>query len=66
MDALSHCLETFMASAVNPPADAIALHGLELGLGAIELAPEAEEEKVCTIRTRRGAEVVEIPIPCTN
>lgn len=37
-----------------------------LGLGAIELAPEAEEEKVCTIRTRRGAEVVEIPIPCTN
>lgn len=27
-------------------------------------APQAEE--VCTIRTRRGAEVVEIPIPCTN
>ncbi|MEO0938685.1 MAG: Flp pilus assembly protein CpaB [Pseudomonadota bacterium] len=30
-------------------------------------APEApKEEQVCTIRTRRGAEVVEIPIPCTN
>ncbi len=29
--------------------------------------PVAEVEKeVCTIRTRRGAEVVEIPIPCTN
>ena len=27
---------------------------------------EAQEERVCTIRTRRGAEVVEIPIPCTN
>ncbi len=27
---------------------------------------EKEEEKVCTIRTRRGAEVVDIPIPCTN
>lgn len=27
---------------------------------------EVAEEKVCTIRTRRGAEVVEIPIPCTN
>ena len=27
---------------------------------------EKEEEKVCTIRTRRGAEVVAIPIPCTN
>ncbi|WP_322865289.1 Flp pilus assembly protein CpaB [Aquicoccus sp. G2-2] len=24
------------------------------------------EKKVCTIRTRRGAEVVEIPIPCTD
>ena len=24
------------------------------------------EERVCTIRTRRGAEVVEIPIPCGN
>jgi len=23
-------------------------------------------EKVCTIKTRRGAEVLEIPIPCTN
>lgn len=25
-----------------------------------------KEEEVCTIRTRRGAELVEIPIPCTN
>ena len=37
-----------------------------LGLGAIEVQPEVEREKVCTVRTRRGAEVVEIPIPCTN
>ena len=37
-----------------------------LGLGAIEAAPEMAEEKVCTIRTRRGAEVVNIPIPCSN
>lgn len=37
-----------------------------LGLGAVEAAPQKEEEKVCTIRTRRGADVVEIPIPCTN
>ncbi|MEH6834709.1 MULTISPECIES: Flp pilus assembly protein CpaB [Falsihalocynthiibacter] len=27
---------------------------------------EVEQQEVCTIRTRRGAEVVEIPIPCTN
>ena len=37
-----------------------------LGLGERSAAPEREVEKVCTIRTRRGAEVVEIPIPCTN
>lgn len=37
-----------------------------LGLGELEKAPEKVEEKVCTIRTRRGAEVVDIPIPCTN
>ncbi|WP_296420095.1 Flp pilus assembly protein CpaB [Pseudooctadecabacter sp.] len=29
-------------------------------------APQIEQERICTIRTRRGAEVVEIPIPCTN
>lgn len=37
-----------------------------LGLGAVEIAPQQAEKKVCTIRTRRGAEVVELPIPCTN
>jgi pilus assembly protein CpaB len=38
-------------------------------LGIIEeevITERAEVEEVCTIRTRRGAEVVEIPIPCTN
>lgn len=37
-------------------------------LGVAEQAPAAvvAEEQVCTIRTRKGAEVVEIPIPCTN
>lgn len=37
-----------------------------LGLTNEVIAQEAPQEKVCTIRTRRGAEVVEIPIPCTN
>lgn len=37
-----------------------------LGLGELEAAPQQAEEKICTIRTRRGAEVMEIPIPCTN
>lgn len=37
-----------------------------LGLSEIEAAPVQVEEQVCTIRTRRGAEVVDLPIPCTN
>lgn len=37
-----------------------------LGLGAVEAAPAEVQKKVCTIRQRRGAEVMEIPIPCTN
>ncbi len=38
MDAISHCLETYMAPAFNPPAEAIALDGLKRGLGSIEVA----------------------------
>ncbi|TKZ21627.1 Flp pilus assembly protein CpaB [Shimia litoralis] len=37
-----------------------------LGIEREEIAQEIEEEKVCTIKTRRGADVVQIPIPCTN
>ena len=38
-----------------------------LGIAAVDApAPAPKAEEVCTIRTRRGAEVVEIPIPCTN
>ena len=36
-------------------------------LGIVEeVAVEAEEEKVCTIKSRKGTEVIEIPIPCAN
>ena len=37
-------------------------------LGLTQAAPKvaAPQAEVCTIRTRRGAEVVAIPIPCTN
>ena len=38
MDAIAHCMETFMAPAVNPPADGIALDGLERAWGHIERA----------------------------
>ncbi len=38
MDAIAHCMETFMAPAVNPPADGIALDGLARGWAQIETA----------------------------
>lgn len=37
-----------------------------LGIEAEAVKAAMVEKKVCTIRTRRGAEVLEIPIPCTN
>ena len=38
MDAIAHCMETFMAHAVNPPADGIAHDGLTRGWAHIERA----------------------------
>jgi alcohol dehydrogenase class IV len=38
MDAIAHCMETFMSSAFNPPADGIALDGLRRGWAHIEAA----------------------------
>ena len=38
MDAIAHCMETFMAPAFNPPADGIALDGLRRGWAFIERA----------------------------
>ncbi len=36
-------------------------------LGVVEQqVVQIEAEKICTIRTRRGAEVVELPIPCST
>ena len=39
-------------------------------LGIVETPREIQqaevEPQICTIRTRRGADVVEIPIPCSN
>ncbi|BEU96775.1 iron-containing alcohol dehydrogenase [Acidovorax sp. DW039] len=38
MDAIAHCMETFMSAAFNPPADGIALDGLQRGWASIEQA----------------------------
>ncbi|MCU0950209.1 MAG: iron-containing alcohol dehydrogenase [Burkholderiaceae bacterium] len=38
MDAIAHCVETYLSKAVNPPADAIAMDGLQRGVAHIERA----------------------------
>lgn len=45
MDALSHCLETFMSAAFNPPADGIALDGLRRGWLNIEQATRNPDDR---------------------
>jgi len=40
------------------------LLGIEAEVAVVEAAPVVEE--ICTIRTRRGAEVIETPVECTN
>jgi 4-hydroxybutyrate dehydrogenase len=46
MDAIAHCMETFMAPAVNPPADGIALDGLARGWAHIVRATQNGQDKV--------------------
>ncbi|WP_050528347.1 Flp pilus assembly protein CpaB [Pseudorhodobacter aquimaris] len=50
--------ETIVESVEVDSADLLGLHTAE--------PVKVEREKECTIKTRRGAEVVEMPIPCTN
>lgn len=45
MDAIAHCMETFMAAAFNPPADGIALDGLERGWAHIERATRNGQDR---------------------
>jgi len=45
MDAIAHCMETFMAPAFNPPADGIALDGLRRAWRHIERATAAPDDR---------------------
>ncbi|NBQ90877.1 MAG: iron-containing alcohol dehydrogenase [Betaproteobacteria bacterium] len=45
MDAIAHCMETFMAPAVNPPADGIAIDGLQRGWASIERATQNGQDR---------------------
>ncbi len=45
MDAIAHCMETFMAAPFNPPADGIALDGLARGWAHIERATNQGQDR---------------------
>jgi 4-hydroxybutyrate dehydrogenase len=45
MDAIAHCMETFMSAAFNPPADGIALDGLTRGWAHIERATQHGDDR---------------------
>ena len=45
MDAVAHCIETFLAPAFNPPADGIALDGLERAWTHIERATRDGQDR---------------------
>ena len=49
MDAIAHCMETFMAPAFNPPADGIALDGLRRGWRHIELAQREPQNRAARL-----------------
>jgi pilus assembly protein CpaB len=37
-----------------------------LGIAEAPKPVAVEQEQVCTVKTRRGGEIVEVPIECTN
>ncbi|ULX52095.1 4-hydroxybutyrate dehydrogenase [Cupriavidus taiwanensis] len=49
MDAIAHCLETFMAPAFNPPADGIALDGLRRAWLHIERAHRDPQDRAARL-----------------
>ena len=55
LDALAHCVETFLSNAVNPPAEAIALDGLTRVWGSIERATQAGQDRDARWNMMMGA-----------
>ncbi len=50
MDAIAHCMETFMSAAFNPPADGIALDGLARGWAHIEAATRDGQNRTARLQ----------------
>ncbi|ABX36021.1 iron-containing alcohol dehydrogenase family protein [Delftia acidovorans] len=70
MDAIAHCMETFMAAAFNPPADGIALDGLTRGWAHIERATrngqDAEARRQLMSASMQGAMAFQKGLGCVH
>ncbi|MEN9543169.1 MAG: hypothetical protein RLZZ598_2 [Pseudomonadota bacterium] len=70
MDAIAHCMETFMAPPFNPPADGIALDGLTRGWAHIEPATrngaDREARKHMMSASMQGAMAFQKGLGCVH
>lgn len=70
MDAIAHCMETFMAAPFNPPADGIALDGLERAWAHIERATrdgsDREARKHMMSASMQGAMAFQKGLGCVH
>jgi len=70
MDAIAHCMETFMSAAFNPPADGIALDGLTRGWAHIEAATrngqDAEARRQLMSASMQGAMAFQKGLGCVH
>ena len=70
MDAIAHCMETYMAAAFNPPADGIALDGLARGWAHIERATrngqDAEARRQLMSASMQGAMAFQKGLGCVH
>ncbi len=70
MDAIAHCMETFMSAAFNPPADGIALDGLERGWAYIEratlLGSDREARRQLMSASMQGAMAFQKGLGCVH
>lgn len=55
MDALSHCIETYCSPAVNPPADAISLDGMQRIFAHLERAVRDGQDRVARWNMMMGS-----------
>ena len=70
MDAIAHCMETYMSAAFNPPADGIALDGLTRGWAHIEAATrngqDAEARRQLMSASMQGAMAFQKGLGCVH